>query len=171
MDCWKVKFIIFMKKPWKILNKPNYKSIKQCLVDLKKNKIILSHWIIDIVKNKKNKIKITNHKVKLYKIKVKNLGFKKPTTLNLIYRKIKKLNYKLVPVDVALRTRLVYKNQKKGEWLRIAVEMNSMIDTDKVPHLPKLGRALKKYFIETYWAYSGAIFHPHNEFVVCKYDI
>ena len=27
------------------------------------------------------------------------------------------------------------------------------------------------YFIETYWAYPNAIFHPHNEFIVCKYDI
>jgi len=160
-----------MTKTWKIINKPKYKNIKYCLAELKKNKVIISHWIIDIIKNNKNKIKITNSKVKLYRIKVKNLGFKKPTTLKLIYRKIKKNNFKLVPVDVALRSRLVYKNQKKGEWLRIATEMKSMVDSDNVPHLPKLGKALNKYFIETYWAYPGAIFHPHNEFVVCKYDI
>jgi hypothetical protein len=30
---------------------------------------------------------------------------------------------------------------------------------------------LNKYFIETYWAYKRAIFHPHNEFIVCKNDI
>ena len=46
--------------------------------------------------------------------------------------------------------------------------MRSMIDTDGIPHLPKLGCALGKYFIETYWAYPDAIFHPHNEFVVTK---
>ena len=141
------------------------------VVNLIKNKVILSHWILDIIKNKKNKIKITNSKIELYRIKVKNLGFKKPTRLNLIYKKIKELNYKLVPVDVALRSRLLYKNQKKGEWLRIATEMKSMVDSDGVPHLPKLGKALNKYFIETYWAYPNAIFHPHNEFIVCKYDI
>ena len=28
--------------------------------------------------------------------------------------------------------------------------MKSMIDTDNVPHLPKLGRALGKNFLETY---------------------
>ena len=39
---------------------------------------------------------------------------------------------------------------------------------DGIPHLPKLGCALGKYFIETYWAYPDAIFHPHNEFVVTK---
>ena len=41
-----------------------------------------------------------------------------------------------------------------------------MIDTDKVPHLPKFGCALGLYFIETYWSYPDAIFHPHNEFIV-----
>lgn len=160
-----------MKKPWKVLNKPKYNKIKDCLSDLKKNNVILSHWIIDILKNKKNKIVITKKKIKLYRLKVKNLGFNKPTDLKKIYDRIKELNYQLVPVDIALRVRLKYKNQKKGEWLRIATNMNSMIDSDNVPHLPKLGKALNKMFIETYWSYPGAIFHPHNEFVICKYDL
>ena len=62
----------------------------------------------------------------------------------------------------------LYKDQKKGEWLRFAVPMRSMIDSDNVPHLPKLGKALGQYFIETYWSYPKAVFHPHNEFVVMK---
>ena len=74
----------------------------------------------------------------------------------------------MVPPDIAIRTRLIYLEQKKGEWLRFATPFNSMIDTDNVPHLPKLGSALGKYFIETYWSYPKAIFHPHNEFVVYK---
>ena len=61
-----------------------------------------------------------------------------------------------------------YDEQKTGEWLRFATPLDSMIDSDGVPHLPKLGRALNKYFIETYWSYPEAIFHPHNEFVVKK---
>jgi len=43
-----------------------------------------------------------------------------------------------------------------------------MIDSDGVPHLPKLGRALGMYFLETYWSYPDAVFHTHNEFVVQK---
>ena len=78
------------------------------------------------------------------------------------------MNYSLVQPDVALRARLYYKEQKKGEWLRFATPMKSMVDTDGVPHLPKFGKALNKYFIETYWSYKNAIFHPHNEFVVAK---
>jgi hypothetical protein len=62
-------------------------------------------------------------------------------------------------------SRLIYKEQPNGEWLRFATPLNSMIDSDKVPHLPKLGKSLGLFFIETYWSYPKAIFHPHNEFV------
>ena len=52
-----------MTKVWKILEPPSYRNINSCLKkDLRKNRIILSHWIFDIVKNNKNKIKITNKK-------------------------------------------------------------------------------------------------------------
>ena len=120
------------------------------------------------IKVSKNNISINNQSFDLYKIKVRSLGFNKATKLKYIYKKILSKNYALVPPVLALRTRLFYKEQKKGEWLRFATPLNSMIDTDKVPHLPKLGRALKKYFIETYWSYPDAIFHPHNEFIVTK---
>ena len=35
-----------------------------------------------------------------------------------------------------------------------------MIDSDGIPHLPKIGYALNKYFLETYWAYPKAVFSP-----------
>ncbi len=159
-----------MTKIWKKINTSEYKNIAEVRKKLLKKRIILSHWIIDILENKKNNIKLEKKKIKLYRIKVKNLGFKKPTTLKKIYNKIKIKGYELVSLDIALIARLKYSNQKKGEWLRFATPFNSMIDRDNVPHLPKLGKALNKLFIETYWSYKGAIFHPKNEFVVCKND-
>ena len=120
--------------------------------------------------NKKNKLSMVKKKIFLYRIKVKELGFNKPTQLKDIYKKFKKLKYELVTLDIALLTRLEYSEQKKGEWLRFATSLNSLIDSDGVPHLPKLGKALDKMFVETYWSYPKAIFHPHNEFVVMKND-
>ena len=67
--------------------------------------------------------------------------------------------------------RIIYKNQPRGEWLRMAVPFNSMIDSDGVPHLPKLGKALGKKFLETYWSYPDAIFHPHNDFLVIRFNV
>lgn len=155
-------------KFWKKVKQEKNLPIKRYINLLKKKKIVLSPWIENIVNNKRNKIKISKNDYYLYRVYVRDLGFKKATTLKSIYKKIKEYNFDLVPPDIAIRTRLIYLEQKKGEWLRFATPFNSMIDTDNVPHLPKLGSALGKYFIETYWSYPKAIFHPHNEFVVYK---
>jgi len=157
-----------MYKVWKTLKPKNYKDINQVIRSLKQKKFIISVWIENIAKNKNNKISITNKEVHLYRVRVSALGFSRPTTLDKIYTKFKKKGFLCVPPDIALRARFFYNEQKTGEWLRFATPMNSMIDSDKVPHLPKLGKALGKYFIETYWSYPKAVFHPHNEFVVMK---
>ena len=68
----------------------------------------------------------------------------------------------MVNPELALYLRIIYKKQPTGEWLRIAVPFKSMIDSDGVPHLPKLGRALKKNFLETYWSYPKAVFHQQG---------
>ena len=73
-----------------------------------------------------------------------------------------------MPPEVALILRKSYTDQPKTEWLRIATPLDAMIDRDGVPHLPKLGSALGNLYIETYWAWPEAIFHPHNEFIVEK---
>lgn len=157
-------------KVWKTINPTKFKSCKDIVTNLKKNKINVSPWIENIYSLRKNNIKITNKKVFLFRVKVKNLGFDKPTELKNIYKKIKEQKFYLVTPDIALRTRLQYSEQKTGEWLRFATDFNDLIDSDGVPHLPKLGKALDTLFIETYWSYPKAIFHPHNEFVVMKYD-
>lgn len=154
-------------KIWKTIHQEN-NSINNYLRILKKEKVFLSPWIEDIFKLKRNNIKFSLGEYCLYKIKVRQLGFSKPTKLKNIYARIKKEGFQLVPPDIAIRTRLKYKEQKTGEWLRFATPFKSMIDRDGVPHLPKLGKALGKFFIETYWSYPGAIFHPHNEFIVSK---
>jgi hypothetical protein len=125
----------------------------------------LSPWIINIFRNNKKYSKYKFPKI-FYRIKVIELGFKKPTQLHKIYKKIKDKGYCLVDPSVALYMRTIYNEQKKGEWLRFATPMNAMLDSDGVPHLPKLGSALNLFFIETYWSYKKAIFHPHNEFIV-----
>ena len=159
-----------MNKTWKIINPSNFKNINQYIKFLKKKKIILSPWIENVFKSRKNKISLTNKKVYLVKVKLASLGFKGPVRLKNIYKKIKKKNFYLFPPDVALRTRLEFKEQKNSNWLRFATPMNSLIDSDNTPHLIKLGKALNSYFIETYWSYPDAIFYPHNEFVFVKND-
>jgi hypothetical protein len=152
---------------WKKITKIKFRDTNEAIIYLKKKKFIISLWVEDIYK-KNIKYKNYIYPIFFYRIKLTDLGLKKPSSLEKIYQLIKKNNFQLVDPEYALLLRIIYKNQKKGEWLRIATPFNSLIDRDKVPHLPKLGKALNRYFIETYWSYKKAIFHPHNEFVVMK---
>ena len=153
--------------PWKIINKIPVRDTTACIKLLKKNKCFISPWIINIFKKKNYSYVKFKKPIILYRVKLSDFGFKAPTTLNKFYKKIDK-KYNLVHPAIALYVRNIYDEQKTGEWLRFATPMRSMIDTDGVPHLPKLGRALKSYFIETYWSYPNAVFHSHNEFIVQK---
>jgi hypothetical protein len=154
-----------MKIIWKKIDIPKEVKIKNILDNLKK-KFILSHWIENIYLNKKNKIEILCGKFNFYRITVSELGFKGPTELQNIYNELKNHKFTTVPPYLALHLRFYYNEQKKGEWLRIATPLHALYDTDGIPHLPKLGQGLDKLFLETYWAYPKAIFHPHNDFVV-----
>lgn len=143
---------------------------KDLLKILKRNKIMLSPWIEDYLIKKKHFQDVNKSlPCKLYMINLKeDLELKKETFLKDIYKSIKKKGYQLIDPEIALYSRIFIKQKKLGSWIRFATPLNSMIDSDGVPHLPKIGYALSKYFLETYWAYPKAIFHPHNDFIVCK---
>lgn len=158
-----------MKKPWKIITTFKFYNLKKDgLKFLNKNNFKTSPWINDIVIKNNYFLDEKILPIKLFRIKVKELGFNKPTYLKNIYKKAKTKGLKLVNPEIALYTRLLYKEQKIGEWIRFATPLNSMIDSDGVPHLPKLGKALKTFFLETYWSYPKAVFHPKNEFIFQK---
>jgi hypothetical protein len=157
-----------LKKPWKVIKNFDFNNIDKVINNLKRKKIHLSPWVENVFKNYKSKLTDADFPLKLYIIQVKDLDLKKPSKLEKIYKLLKKQGFELVPPEVSLIARIYYKEQKTGEWLRFATPFRSLVDSDGVPHLPKLGKALRKYFIETYWSYPKAIFHPHNKFVVRK---
>ena len=155
-----------MRKTWLKINKYKFISLKdRGLKMLNSKNFKTSPWINNIVRKYKFTLKKKELPITLVKIKVKDLGFSKPTQLKKIYIKAKKKGFKLVSPEVAIYSRIIFKKQKKGEWIRFATPLKSMIDTDGVPHLPKLGKALGVFFLETYWSYPKAIFHPKNEFI------
>jgi hypothetical protein len=157
------------KKNFLVIKNFPFKNGKELLLKLKKNKIVYSPWIEDII-SKKNFS--GNHKhlpYKIYKVHLKkDLNITKEVYLKDVYKKLKMKGYKLVKPEFAIYSRLFMKDIKKGTWIRFATPMNSMIDKDGIPHLPKAGFALGKCFLETYWSYPKAIFHPHNVFFVNK---
>jgi len=156
----------FDHKVWKILTDIEFANGAEGVENLLSKGYRVSEWVQDIFsRQSKEKIQI-KFPVKLIRVNVSSLGFEGPTTLAEIYDRLSSYGLRLVSPEIALSCRFHYSEQPTGEWLRFATPMNSMIDSDGVPHLPKLGKALGLYFIETFWAYENAIFHPHNEFVV-----
>ncbi len=153
---------------WKEIKKIEFKNCADLLIEFKKKKIHFSPWIENIIKKYNYSFSDYNGSIKLCRIKVQELGLNQQTTLNEIYKQLQNKGFKLVAPEIALYSRLIYNDQPTGEWLRFATPMDSMIDTDNVPHLPKIGKALNTFFIETYWSYPKAVFHPHNEFAVIK---
>ena len=159
-----------MDNTWKKINSIKFSNCVECLQDLKKNNFKTSPWIDDIVKRYNYKFDNSYLPIKLVKKKVSEFGFTGPTELQEIYKKTLEKGFKLVPPEIAIYSRFLYSEQKNGEWLRFATPFESMIDSDGVPHLPKIGKALGLYFIETFWSYPKAIFHPHNEFIFIDKD-
>jgi len=154
---------------WKKIKSIPYETVGECLKQVKK-KTVISPWIENIFSKKKN-IKLNKYRnFEIHRIKLRKIGFTKATKLKKVYKAIKRNNFELVPPEISLYLRLIYKKQPTGEWLRISAPFGSMIDSDGVPHLPKLGHALNKDFLETYWSYPDAIFHPHNDFLVIKFN-
>jgi len=125
----------------------------------------ISDWIVDISLSLNSKL---SKSYDLWLVSLSDFGFEGPTKIKDFYIELEKNGYGLVPPEIALILRQQYTSQPKTEWLRIATPLDAMIDQDGVPHLPKLGSALGNLYIETYWAWPEAIFHPHNQFIVEK---
>lgn len=151
---------------WITLKKDSLLPLDEILKSLKHEGFFLSDWIIDIFQGRESII--FPQDIDLYRVVLRDLGIDAPIELSSVYSLFRAEGFELVNPQLSLYIRRAYVDQPTGEWLRIAVPLDSMIDSDGVPHLPKLGAGLKRLYMETYWSWPNAIFHPHNEFVVSR---
>jgi hypothetical protein len=152
-------------KKWCELSLKGDETASKIVLKLISNDFKISDWIVDISLGLNSNLK---KKYNLWLVSLADLGFNGPTKIKDFYVEMEKNGYTTVPPEIALILRGEYTEQTKTEWLRVATPLNAMIDRDGVPHLPKLGSALGNLYVETYWAWPEAIFHPHNEFIVEK---
>ena len=155
-------------KKWCELSLEGDETASKIVLKLISNDFKISDWIVDISLGLNSNLK---KKYNLWLVSLGDLGFNGPTKIKDFYVEMEKNGYTTVPPEIALILRGEYTEQPKTEWLRVATPLNAMIDRDGVPHLPKLGSALGNLYVETYWAWPEAIFHPHNEFIVEKNKI
>ena len=133
--------------------------------DLSSKGYKLSDWIIDISSRLHSELK---NEYEIWSVSLKDLGFTGPTKLEDVYEQFHLQGFSDVPPEIALILRMHVEKHPTNEWMRVLTPIDSMIDKDGIPHLPKLGSGLGNLYIETYWAWPQAIFHPHNEFLVQK---
>ena len=152
-------------KKWCELSLKGDETASKIVLKLISNDFKISDWIVDISLGLNSNLK---KKYNLWLVSLGDLGFHGPTKIKDFYVELEKNGYTTVPPEIALILRSDYTDQPKTEWLRVATPLNAMIDRDGIPHLPKLGCALGNLYVETYWAWPEAIFHPHNEFIVEK---
>ena len=152
-------------KKWCELSLKGDETASTIVLKLISNDFKISDWIVDISLGLNSNLK---KQYNLWLVSLGDLGFSGPTKIKDFYVELEKNGYTTVPPEIALILRSDYTDQPKTEWLRVATPLNAMIDRDGIPHLPKLGCALGNLYVETYWAWPEAIFHPHNEFIVEK---
>ena len=79
-----------MKKTWIEIKKFKFSNLKNPGLNyLNKGKFKTSPWIYDIIKKYRYNLKNFKLPIKLVRIKVKDLGFKKPSELKKIYKRAK----------------------------------------------------------------------------------
>jgi hypothetical protein len=94
--------------------------------ELEKKGFKVGDWAKDILK----KVKFKKQEIELVVKTVSKLGLPDGGTLKEIYEKAKEQGLELCPAEVGPALRLVYTDQPKGEWLRIAMEPVTDSDGD-----------------------------------------
>lgn len=102
-------------------------------------------------------------KITLVRLKVSDLGFKRDTAIELIYRRAQALSLELCPPEVAPNMRLRYK-QPFGDRIRIGME--EIVDRGGRPRIFDLGHNERAMWFGGEKSPHGG-WHPDDEFVFC----
>jgi len=93
----------------------------------------ISDWAGDILGQPAFTASDIETEVDLVNVSVAELGFKKGATRADIYKRALELGLELCPAEVGPQLRLQYKDQPRGEWLRIGME--PLADSDGYPNV------------------------------------
>jgi len=106
---------------WKTIKLGTHKNADALRKTLEKNYRI-GDWANDILGKSSFVPSVKETEVDLVNISVAELGFKNGATRDKIYDRALELGLELCPAEVGPQLRLQYKNQPKGEWLRVAMD-------------------------------------------------
>ena len=117
-------------KVWKTIKIGTIKNADEFRKALKKAGFKISDWANDIIGKPAFTVASGEEEIQLVNLSVEELGFKNGAKYGDICARAKELGLELCPNEVGPQLRLQYKDQPKGEWLRIAMEPITDSDGD-----------------------------------------
>ena len=115
---------------WKTIKLGTIKNADEFRKALKKAGFKISDWANDIIGKPAFTVASGEEEIQLVNLSVEELGFKNGAKYGDICARAKELGLELCPNEVGPQLRLQYKDQPKGEWLRIAMEPITDSDGD-----------------------------------------
>ena len=109
-------------KVWKTIKLGTLKNADEFRKALKKADCKIGDWGNDILGKPAFMVASAEEEIQLVNLSVAELGFKNGANYGDICAKAKELGLELCPNEVGPQLRLQYKDQPKGEYLRIAME-------------------------------------------------
>ena len=107
---------------WKTIKLGTHKDADALRKAMKKANFTIGDWANDILSKSAFTVASAEEEIQLVNMSVAELGFKDGATYGNICSKAKELGLELCPNEVGPQLRLQYKDQPKGEYLRIAME-------------------------------------------------
>ena len=99
-------------------------------------------------------------------VSVAELGFSEGATFAQIIERARQLGLELCPAEVGPALRSAYKDQPKGEWLRIAME--PVADSDGYLLVFRVARDDDDLWLVTFWFFPQFVFGPDVRWVFVR---
>ena len=131
--------------------------------ELDKKKVNISKDARYMLNNKDFTALKKKEKMRLIRLKVRDLGFGSGATTKEIYKRAEEFGLELCPAEVGPHYRLKYTDQPINEWFSIA--MKQIIDRNDYPSVFSLGRDGGGLWLNRSWTRPGSPWSPDDELV------
>jgi hypothetical protein len=123
----------------------------------------IGDWANDMLGKEAFTIAPTEQEIDLVVVTVGELGFKNGAKYSDICQRAQELGLELCPNEVGPQLRLQYKDQPKGEWLRIAME--PITDSGGDRFIFKVGHGVNDLWLDWNDGDPGIVWNADNRFV------
>lgn len=160
-----------LRKPfvgWKTIKLGTYKNVDAIKKSLTKKGFKIRNWADDLLNKPAFVLGSLQEEIQLINVSVDDLGFKKGAYYKDICARARELDLVLCPKETGPQLRLQYKNQPKGECLRIA--MKPITDSGGVPSVFQVVHDDRGMWLDWGCCRPGCFWDTHLRFIFCLHN-